>query len=125
LELTNQCRLKTGTTLRGRYGCLQTGLALADLAVVRLRGIRVLVEDAGEETRAVGLRQGTGQGVASRQLPPKETIRLERRQARVDRHIDKAEADGKVTKKEATVINREQNRESRRIRRQKHDGQAR
>ena len=43
----------------------------------------------------------------------------------MNKDIAKAEADGKVTKKEAAKIEKEQNKESRRIKRQKHDAQTR
>jgi len=63
------------------------------------------------------------QGVASGQLTPRETVRLEKGQQRVDNMEAKAKADGVVTPRERTKIRHAQNVESRRIYRQKHDAQ--
>ena len=66
-------------------------------------------------------------GVASGRLTPRETTRLERGEARLDGEIrDMRENDGgKLTPRDRRVVNRQQNVLSRRIYRQKHDGQAR
>ena len=64
------------------------------------------------------------QGVKSGQLTEKEAARLEKGQARIQRMEDKAKADGVVTKKEHARIEHQQNVESRKIARQKHDRQT-
>jgi Tfp pilus assembly protein FimT len=64
------------------------------------------------------------QGEKSGALNAREAARLERGQTRVQKMEDKAAADGKVTVKERRVIERAQNRQSRRIYRQKHDRQT-
>jgi hypothetical protein len=63
------------------------------------------------------------QGVQSGELNKRETARLERHQAGIDKMENKAKADGTVTKKERAAIHHVQNNESRRIHRQKHDRQ--
>ena len=63
------------------------------------------------------------QGVKSGQLTDKEAARLEKREAKLESDKEKAQADGKVTKQERRKLQREANRDSRAIRRQKHDAQ--
>jgi len=62
-------------------------------------------------------------GVASGELTPRETARLERQESRRNGEIrDMREDDGgKLTPKDRRVVNRQQNALSRRIYRQKHD----
>ncbi len=69
-------------------------------------------------------QQRIGQGAASGQLTPRETIRLEREQAGIERAQKRAEADGSVTPAERARLNKRQNKASRRIYRQKHDVQT-
>jgi hypothetical protein len=64
------------------------------------------------------------QGVQSGQLNQKEAARLEKGQARVQKMEDKAVADGKVTAKERRKIERAQDKQSRKIAREKHDKQV-
>ena len=63
------------------------------------------------------------QGVASGQLTPKETAKLEKGQAKVQAKEDKAKADGKVTPKERAKLAKAQNKQSKKIYREKHDAQ--
>ena len=63
------------------------------------------------------------QGEASGQLTDREAARLEAGQAKVDGLEAKAKADGTVTKKERVRLHSAQDVQSRRIYRQKHDGQ--
>lgn len=63
------------------------------------------------------------QGIASGQLTEQEAARLEKGQAHVQQMENKALADGTVTKKERAGIERAQDRQNRRIARQKHDRQ--
>jgi hypothetical protein len=65
------------------------------------------------------------QGVKSGELTAKETRKLERQQAKIAIDKAKAKSDGVVTPAERKKLNREQNRASRRIYRQKHDAQVR
>jgi hypothetical protein len=48
---------------------------------------------------------------------------LEKGEARIEKAEDKTKADGKVTPKERAHLNQMENRESKAIRREKHDGQ--
>jgi hypothetical protein len=63
-------------------------------------------------------------GVASGQLTPKETYRLEKEQAAVGKAEANAKADGKVTRKERHRIVRLQDKASHDIHAQKHDAQT-
>ncbi len=64
------------------------------------------------------------QGVQSGQLNQKEAARLEKGQARVQKMEDKAVADGKVTARERRKIERTQDKQSRKIARERHDRQV-
>lgn len=64
------------------------------------------------------------QGVASGQLNAKETYRLEKEQAVINKAEANAKADGKVTKHERRKLNRMQNKASQDIHQQKHDAQT-
>jgi hypothetical protein len=61
------------------------------------------------------------QGVATGRLSQREADRLRAGQARVDDMETAAKADGKVTRAERTAIHDAQDRQSRRIYKQKHD----
>ena len=74
--------------------------------------------------RQVNQQERIQQGAASGALTPRETRRLEARQAKVANDKREAKADGVVTPAEKRKLNREQNRNSRAIRRQKHDAQT-
>ncbi len=65
------------------------------------------------------------QGIASGQLTPGETARIERQEAGVNRQIrqDRLANGGTLTTAEKQQINREQNHLSRQIYREKHDAQ--
>ena len=64
------------------------------------------------------------QGVASGALNTKEATRLENGQARVATAEAKAKADGTVSKQERAKLTRMENKQSRHIKRQKHDKQT-
>lgn len=64
------------------------------------------------------------QGEKSGALTRREAARLEKGQARVQKMEDKAASDGKVGAKERARMERAQDKQSRRIYRQKHDRQA-
>lgn len=65
------------------------------------------------------------QGVKSGQLTNREAGKLERGQAKVDRAEARAGADGRVGAGEQRGIQKAENRQSRRIAREKHDAQKR
>ena len=64
------------------------------------------------------------QGVASGALTPKEAANLEKREAKIAKDEAAAKADGKVTAKERRKLNRELDRSSKAIYKQKHDRQT-
>ena len=85
---------------------------------------------AGDRTPVVTKRQHNQQarirqGVKSGELTRAETRRLERGEAKIQRDKMKAKADGVVTPRERAKLNREENRESRRIYRAKHNNRVR
>ncbi len=63
------------------------------------------------------------QGVASGQLTPRETAKLERQEARIHREVrrDRAANGGHLTAREKARVNRQLNRESARIYNKKHN----
>jgi hypothetical protein len=63
------------------------------------------------------------QGIKSGELTKKEAARLEKGQAHVQKMENKAMADGKMTKKEKAHIEHAQNKQSKKIHREKHDQQ--
>jgi hypothetical protein len=63
------------------------------------------------------------QGVATGQLTPHEANKLNEKEAMLQKHEDAAKADGKVTSAERKKLLREASRDSKKIRRQKHDQQ--
>ncbi len=73
--------------------------------------------DAREARQAARIQQGTASGA----LTPAETARLDRGQARVQATEAGAKADGTVTNAERAVITKEQNHQSRVIKRLKHN----
>jgi uncharacterized membrane protein YebE (DUF533 family) len=62
------------------------------------------------------------QGKATGNLSKREAARVEAGQAKVAGMKAGAQADGKVTRAERKAIQKEQNKQSRRIKTQKHDG---
>jgi len=75
--------------------------------------------DAREAKQEARIQQGVGSG----QLTAKETYRLEKQQANINRVEANAKADGKVTKGERKHLNHMQNKASKDIHHQKHDAQ--
>jgi hypothetical protein len=62
-------------------------------------------------------------GVKSGQLTDREAARLEKRESKLQKDKEKAQADGVVTKQERRQLNREADRDSKAIAREKHDKQ--
>jgi hypothetical protein len=75
--------------------------------------------------RQVNQQERIGQGVNSGELTPRETAHLEGREVKIQDDKKAAKADGTVTASERAKLNREENRTSRAIYRQKHDAQTR
>jgi uncharacterized membrane protein YebE (DUF533 family) len=76
--------------------------------------------DTRQERQETRIERGEKSG----QLTPKEAARLEKGQAHVQKMENKAVADGKVTKKERAKIEKAQDKQSKKIYREKHDKQA-
>lgn len=98
------------------------------IAILTAAAIPAMAQSTGNETPRVDKREANQeariqQGVSSGELNARETARLERGQAHVRTLEDKAKADGTVTNKERAALRHAQNRQSKRIYRQKHDAQ--
>ena len=78
---------------------------------------------SGIDKRQASQERRIQQGVKSGQLTGREAARLEQREAKIKANKQAAMADGKVTAQERRKLQREQNRTSRAITRQKHDRQ--
>ena len=76
------------------------------------------------DQREAKQQQRIDKGVASGQLTAKEAARLEKGQAKIEAREAAAKADGVVTKKERAQLRKAQNRESKKIYKQKHDKQT-
>ena len=76
--------------------------------------------------RAENQQDRIAQGVRSGELTPRETARLEGREAHLNREVKDMREDngGTLTNREKLRVNHQQNRLSRGIYRQKHDGQT-
>jgi uncharacterized membrane protein YebE (DUF533 family) len=75
------------------------------------------------DQREARQQQRIAQGVASGQLTPRETQRLEAEQARIEQMETRAKADGVVTPAERRQLARKQNRARHHTAKQKHDHQ--
>lgn len=75
------------------------------------------------DAREARQQKRIAQGMASGRLTERETNRLQKGEARIDRAEDKVKADGTVTAKEREHLTRMQNQESHAIFKQKHDRQ--
>jgi hypothetical protein len=81
------------------------------------------IHDPGINKRQRHQQRRILQGVKSGELTRRETIRLEKEQARIARKEHRFKSDGVLTKRERAILHRDLNRSSRHIYRQKHDGQ--
>jgi len=100
------------------------------LSLVGFSGILLAsdVRAAGRiQRRKENQQDRIAQGVKSGALTPRETARLENKEARLNGEIRDMREDhgGKLTPRDRRIINRQQNRLSRQIYRQKHDAQHR
>ena len=75
------------------------------------------------DARPARQEQRIDQGVASGELTRRETRRMNRQQAAVNKAEDQAKADGTVTAQERRRLTKAQTATSRHIQRQKHDAQ--
>ena len=77
----------------------------------------------GVDQRQINQERRIEQGVASGSLTPRETMRLERGQQRVENMEMRAKSDGVVTRQERAQLQHAQDVQSRHIAREKHDRQ--
>ena len=96
------------------------------VAVASLLVMASLALAQGEiERRQARQQKRIDQGVKSGELTRKEARKLEKREAKIEKDKLKAEADGKLTAKEKVKLNKELDKESRKIYRQKRDEDTR
>jgi hypothetical protein len=81
-------------------------------------------DDPAIQDRMQRQQERINQGVASGQLTPHETARLEAQQAKIQQDEMRARSDGVITAAEKRKLTREQNRASRDIDRKKHNARA-
>ena len=79
--------------------------------------------DPGIHARMLNLQKRIWQGVNTGELTPREAGRLEAREARIRQDEVRMKSDGVLTGAERARLNRELNRSSRAIYREKHDAQ--
>jgi len=105
----------------GENAMMRTSMAV--LAAVL--GISVAAGAAEADRRERRQQERIAEGLRTGELTPRETARLERKEARIHREVqrDRAANGGALTPAERRRINRQQNRVSRQIYREKHDAQ--
>jgi hypothetical protein len=92
-------------------------LSISSISFAQTATPRVTKRQANQQARIA-------QGANSGELTNRETRRLETREAKVQHDKKAAKTDGTVTAAERAKLNREENRTSRAIYRQKHDAQT-
>lgn len=102
---------------------IAAGLVLAFVSVASLSNAQTQTPVVKE--RQENQQKRIGEGVKDGELTAKETKHLETREVKIQHDKKEAKADGVVTTRERAKLNREQNRASRAIYRQKHDAQVR
>lgn len=98
-------------------GSLILGLAIA-VAAPAAHGASVDERQARQQKRIE-------QGLKSGELTPREAGRLERQEARIAAEEKASRSDGKLSKRERAKLQRDLNKASRHIYREKHDAQKR
>ena len=85
---------------------------------------RVLAQDNEINERQRNQQKRIGEGVENGTLSAGEASRLEKQEARIHNEVktERQANGGSLTPKERLQVNRQQNRESKRIYRTKHDG---
>ena len=103
---------------------LITTVALTMSAMAMAQAPAGAVSTPRLDKREANQQKRIDQGVASGQLTAKETNNLDKREAQLAADEAAAKADGKVTHAERRKLEREANRDSKAIYRQKHDKQT-
>jgi uncharacterized membrane protein YebE (DUF533 family) len=99
---------------------IRAALAVAGLAAAF--GAAAQTQTSGADQRQANQQARIDQGKATGALSKREATRVQAGQAKVAGMKQAAAADGRVTRAERQAIQKEQNKQSRRIYRQKHDG---
>ncbi|MDO7849953.1 hypothetical protein Q5H92_26575 [Hymenobacter sp. M29] len=99
--------------------------AVALLATVHLTDSHAQTRTPGVNARQARQEARINRGVATGQLNAREAARLQGREAGLQAEKRAMKADGVVTPQERQDLRRTENRNSRAIHRQKHDGQVR
>lgn len=104
-----------------------TALVLSTIASLGMMIAPALAQDGARREQGVDRVQENqqdriGQGVKSGQLTAGEAARLEHNQASINRETNRLGSDGQFTKRDARMIDRRQDRQSRAIYRLKHNG---
>ena len=106
------------------FRIIATGLTVAIASLGAFAQDASVPQTPGVDKREVRQDARIQQGVASGRLTAKETYRLEKEQAAINKAEDKAKADGQVTRAERRRLHKMQDHASRDIHRQKHDRQG-
>jgi hypothetical protein len=94
------------------------------ICTLALAAVPALAGTPHLDQREAHQQQRVANGINSGELTPRETVRLERGEARLQHNEARAKADGVVTAKERVALNAEADHMSKRIYRQKHDAQT-
>ena len=95
------------------------------MGALMLGGVSSVLAQNEINERQRNQQKRIGEGVENGSLTPAETARLEKQEAAIHHEVktERQANGGKLTAQERRQVNRQQNRESRRIYRQKHDAQ--
>lgn len=99
-------------------------IVLMALAGILAGGSVLAAETPVIDKREANQEKRVEQGVKSGELTNREAARLEHAGDRLEANEARAKADGVVTKKESARLRAEARRNSKRIAKQKHDGQS-
>jgi hypothetical protein len=96
------------------------------LTIAVVTGMMISIGSAQEiKERQKEQQERIAQGVASGQLTPKETVKLEKKEARINREVRRdRRSGGHLSANERAKIAKDQNKMSAEIYRQKHDAQT-
>jgi uncharacterized membrane protein YebE (DUF533 family) len=103
---------------------MKTRIALSLASVLVFAGTASAFAQSEVDQRILSQQQRISRGVASGQLTPQETQRLENGEQRILNMKNRAAADGRIDPREARRLDGALDREGRAIRRESHDGQT-
>ena len=95
------------------------------MGALLLGGVSSVLAQNEVNQRQRNQQERIGKGVENGSLTPAEAARLEKQEAAIHHEVktERKANGGKLTPQERRQVNRQQNRESKRIYRQKHDAQ--